>query len=181
MKFSYPPYFAHDNEPAMWQNPYEFRMTIKFLESIETKSVLEIGTGYGLFAKFLREIDIKVKSIDSKPAGLPLNEDNIYIGDSTLNLASIWALNQSPGLYDVVYIDGGHDYRTCYHDYITYSKLARKAVMIHDIGGNQSGKYPVNVGPALVWKRIRWEERTMEIHDKSPFNCGVGICIIGGI
>ena len=181
MKFSYPPHFAHDNEPAMWQNPYEFRMTIKFLEIIGAKSVLEIGTGYGLFAQFLREIDIKVKSIDIDPGGLPMNKENIFIGDSTSKEAWEWALNQSKSLYDVVYIDGDHGYVNCCHDFDTYSRLAKKAVMVHDIAGNLSGKYPVALGPYLLWKKIKAENRTLEIHDRSPFNCGVGIYIKGGI
>ena len=183
MKFSYPPHFEHDNEPAMWQNPYEFRMTIKFLESIDAKSLLEIGTGYGEMARFLRDIkDMHIRSIDKNPMYAHYDSKELFVADSTSERAYNWALsNAPPGLYDVVYIDGGHDFDTCFHDYNTYTCLARRAVIIHDIDANQAGKYPVEWGPYLVWKKARLDYRTIEIHAKHPENCGVGICIIGGI
>jgi len=183
MKFSFPPHFHYDQEPAMWQNPYEFRMTVKFLESINAKSMLEIGTGYGEMAKYLRNIkNMNVKSIDKAPMGDIHAPKDLFIGDSTTPRAFEWAFeNASYGGYDVVYIDGGHDYKTCYHDYSTYSKLTKKVMIIHDIDGNQIGKYPVEGGPWAVWNQARFEYRTLEIHAKSPGNCGIGICIIGGV
>ena len=183
MKFSYPPHFEHDNEPAMWQNPYEFRMTIKFLESIDAKSLLEIGTGYGEMARFLREIKgMNVKSIDIKPMYANYDPKELFVGDSTSEEARQWALTQAPpGLYDVLYIDGGHDFNTCREDYYNYSMLVKKAIIFHDIDNNQAGKYPVDYGPYNMWQICRHLHRTLEIHARRPENCGIGICIIGGV
>ena len=178
MKFSYPPYFHHDSEPAIWQNPWEFRKTIQIIKGLKAKSVLEIGTGHGMFAEYLRRVqNIMVWSIDSNPMILSYDPDQLYnISSMTLG-ARNWATYHGP--YDVVFIDGGHDYDTCHHDWRTYKKLATKAVMIHDIGANQAGKYPVEYGPGELWyKTIKPTCRTLEIHDRSPFNCGVGIVLL---
>ena len=185
MKFSYPPQFLHDASPAMWQNPFEFRATVNFLASINAKSMLEIGTGYGEMARFLRVIKgMFIVSIDKAPLKEGLS--NVFIGDSTSPEALGWASGLAKATcigekYDVVYIDGGHDYKTCLHDFKTYSELAKKAVIIHDIDGNQAGKYPVELGPNKVWETHKGIYRTLEIHAKHPENCGIGICIIGGV
>jgi len=187
MKFSYPPHFHHDNEPALWQNPYEFRKTIQIIKGLKTKSVLEIGSGWGLFAKYLREVQcLIVKSIDKNPfdklAHLDcINNNHLLVADSKTDKAFEWAFENAiqSGGYDVVYIDGAHDYKTCLHDFKTYLKLARKAVMIHDVAANQEGDYPVNYGPNEVWKKeIKPKYKTIEIHDQEPYNCGVGIVLL---
>lgn len=179
MKFSYPPNFAFDNEPAIWQNPFEFYQTVNYLNAIGAKTMLEIGTGYGLMAQYLREFSgIKVWSIDISPKGVIESKDFRFLctKDSKFSDAYIWAKEQR---YSVVYIDGAHDWDTTLSDYHWYSKLANKAIILHDIDGNQLGKYPVSLGPHELWnEQIKPHCSTIEIRDKEPYNCGVGIILL---
>jgi hypothetical protein len=182
MKFSYPPKFEHDNEPALWQNPFEFYKTVELIEKMGVKTVLEIGTGWGLFAEYLWFKGISVWSIDINPM-TPLDgpaSSLLFVGDSKSEEAFHWAFNKMPpGRYGAVYIDGAHDYETCLIDFTKYKQLASKMVMIHDIDGNQVGKYPVDIGPNELWMHdIHRNYNTMEIRAKQNENCGVGIVFI---
>jgi len=182
MRFSYPPNFEYDNEPAIWQNPFEFRRTIQILKSLQTTSLLEIGTGYGLFAKHLMDIcHIFVASIDKSP--LDGSYPNMLIRDSQTDESFNWAKKVAEtstysGKFDVVYIDGAHDYESVLSDLKMYTPLAKKAVMFHDVDGNQSGKYPVKLGPYVVWKGLEVTANTMRISARRPENCGVGIILL---
>jgi cephalosporin hydroxylase len=184
MKFSYPPKFEHDNEPALWQNPWEFRRTMGVIKSLKTESLLEIGTGWGLFAQYLRRVlGVLVKSIDKEPFNKSIyliQNNHLLVADSQTSEAFEWAFEYSPkGGYDVVYIDGAHTYKSCLDDFNSYSKLAKKAVMIHDIDANQEGDYPVDYGPSKVWDEvIKPKHRTIELHAPEPENCGVGIVLL---
>jgi len=175
-KFSYPPNFDHDDEIACWQNPFEFYETVRFLKAMEAHTLLEIGTGWGEFARFLRtELDILVWSIDSNPMKKePI--PNLFVADSQSDIGYQWAQNKGP--FDVVFIDGDHRYDFASNDYIFYSKLARQAVIIHDIDGNQAGKYPVHIGTKWVWDKLKDIQNTIEIRAARPYNCGVGIIIL---
>jgi len=179
MKFSYPPKFEYDNEPAIWQNPWEFRQTIKVFKTLHATSLLEIGTGYGLFAEYCRDIrGMYVRSIDLEPKFRGVFGHTL-VEDSSDPFALEWALKNSPDGYDVVFIDGAHDYPMCKLDYHIAKEVAKKAIMIHDIDANREGKYPVEFGPNKLWMiDLVGHFNILEIHAKEPENCGVGIILL---
>ena len=169
MKFSYPPKFDHEDEPCLWQNPDELNSLHTHL-LIHEGTLLEIGTGYGLFAEFCREEGLDVWSIDNNPKCE--EHDNLVVVDSHSEEAYLWAMSHGP--YDIVFIDGSHVYTKVAKDFEVYAPMA-KYVVLHDIDGNQAGKYPVELGPMRFWNQIKHKYHTVEISAKKPFNYGIGI------
>ena len=169
MKFSYPPKFEFDDEPCIWQNPDELNSLHTHL-LIHEKSLLEIGTGDGLLAEYFREEGLNVWSIDDNP--ICDGHDNLLVEDSHSKEALEWALLHGP--YDIVFIDGGHRYRDVASDFLDYARMGKYCVL-HDIDGNQAGKYPVELGPMRFWNQIKHTHHTVEISAKKPENCGIGI------
>ena len=169
MKFSYPPKFEFDDEPCIWQNPDELNSLHTHL-LIHEKSLLEIGTGYGLLAEYFREEGLNVWSIDNNP--ICDGHDDLLVADSHSKKALIWAERNGP--YDIVFIDGSHIYKDIAKDFGLYSQMAHY-VVIHDIDGNQAGKYPVQLGPMRFWNQIKHIYHTVEISAKKPYNYGIGI------
>jgi len=169
MKFSYPPKFDYENEPCMWQNPDELNSLHTHL-LIHERTMLEIGTGYGLFAEYCREEGITVWSIDNNPKCEEHN--NMIVANSHSEDAYLWACLHGP--YDIVFIDGSHRYINVTYDFQVYSNMGKYCVL-HDIDGNQAGKYPVELGPMRFWNQIKHKYHTVEISAKKPENCGIGI------
>ena len=180
MKFSYPPHFHHDNEPALWQNEWEFNQMVELMKNMDVKTVLEIGTGYGQFAECLRLFEkMKVWSIDKAPMSDKINPKYLFVGASTHWKAKDWAIEHRPKQgYDAVFIDGGHDYLTATADFINYGMMAKKMIIVHDIAGNQSGKYPVDTGSKEMWENFRNAFYTYEFYAPREECCGVGIMFV---
>lgn len=127
--------FAHQNqEELMW-----------FLEKVKgAKSILEIGSAHGHTLRMMATASDKgavIRSIDMglDPNGLGENilellrggwDANVFFGDSTSQEAIEFAKQDAP--YDVVFIDGGHDFPVCRLDWENYGPLG-KIVGFHDI------------------------------------------------
>ena len=126
------------------QNEDEFRYVHDLIKEAGVYSYLEVGTAdgnslimFGSLSKFIKTIDLEEAHTKQARinANTILNKNEIVIfnigGDSTIiekEEEKKYYLK-----YDVVYIDGGHDYTTVISDSIRYAPLANKLVLWHDI------------------------------------------------
>jgi len=80
------------------------------------------------------------------------------------------------GNYDIIFIDGGHEYKTVKSDFINYSKLLNKngLIILHDIKSN------VVKGVPKFWRELKKSHKSKfkfkEIFNGgNKMNCGLGI------
>jgi len=159
--------FAHQNrEELFW-----------FLNKIkDAESILEIGSAHGhtltMMATFAKP-GAKIRSIDAglDPDGLGASimgmlkngyNANMFFGDSTSKEAVEWAKKDGP--YDVVFIDGGHDFPVCRLDWENYGPLG-KVVGFHDI-------YHPHHDVKNLWREIKATHKTEEI---ALSHMGIGV------
>jgi hypothetical protein len=176
IRYSYPPDFAYEDKPSLWQNPRELNFLLRWFSSNEVQTILEIGIGYGHFGKILNSHYYTVVGIDRiKPKTVGLNKayKHIIIGNSTLQETIEKAREYAP--YDVVFIDGNHSESVVALDFDNYSGMAKKAVIFHDIAGNRNGKFKTPLGVKNFWRSIKKVFPTIEMNDEEPYNYGIGI------
>tara|TARA_Y100000590_G_scaffold470645_1_gene667329 strand:+ start:256 stop:933 length:678 start_codon:yes stop_codon:yes gene_type:complete len=133
------------------QNPYEITDLIFFLKKhekrkkIKFKNFLEIGYSAGVNNTFLNKF-FKFKNIVAidivNPAGI--NTSTFFANLRFKNISLICGNStdketikktKSLGPYDLIFIDGGHEYNTVKKDFINYSKVLDKngVIVFHDI------------------------------------------------
>lgn len=150
--------FAHQNQEELFW----------FLNRVKgAKSILEIGSAHGhtlsMMASFADK-GAKLRSIDMglDPEGLGASvmhllrngyDANVHFGDSTSKEAVEWAKANGP--YDVVFIDGGHDFPVCRLDWENYGPLG-KVVGFHDI-------YHPHHDVRKLWEEIKGIHKTEEL------------------
>ena len=135
------PYFGHGLK--IWQYPIQMAPFIKWLQTVNVNSYLEIGVRWGgnfivvseilkrnnpninLFAcDLIKESDILTEYRD--------HSDFIYLNTkSTSNLFRSLVQNYN---MDMVYIDGDHSYEGCLSDYLLFKNNPNtKYIVFHDI------------------------------------------------
>lgn len=126
------------------QRPSELVWIYTKLKSLKPKTLLEIGTGCGATAFAWASLGCEVVTVDRvgnpiqwwefRPEREKSKRISFILGDSnSSDIANqVKSLHES---YDVVLIDGGHDWKTGARDYKNYAPLATKLIGIHDIGG----------------------------------------------
>lgn len=112
------------------QSPYELAIFLKWLQALDVQSCLEIGTGYkGGLSRFLAaDMGWRVRTVDVVDYG------HKFKGVEYVVLGRERYRNQLDS-FDLVFIDGAHDYNSVMHDYSHYKDLAFKAIAFHDIMG----------------------------------------------
>ncbi len=141
------------------QHAEEFAWWLHFVTG--RRSLLEIGSANGNSLREMAKVMLpggRVRSID-RPRGetelvnlLDANEEircthsaEVFLANSKDVMPQHLATWGAP--YDVVFIDGGHDYPTVKSDWENYGMLG-KIVGIHDIGGNEGG-------PEILWRELK--------------------------
>lgn len=174
---------AIDSHHAL-HNRGELAVLLSVLDQAPAHLILEIGTwGGGAVWAFSHVSGVrKIITVDTNPqqwaprelADVPCETRQI-LGDSTApeTIAKVEA--ELSGLRpDVVFIDGGHDYKTARADFENYGKLGRPGglVIMHDTQG-----YPGNdlVQVPQLWAEIRQNYLTTEIVDLPGGPGGTGI------
>lgn len=143
----------------MQQEPRELAQFIAFCIVEGVKTVLEIGTGEsGGLARFLATLGMQVTSIDPR-------QPETYTEDVQYPDGGSWTFIQADsrdvdavGLpedaeFDLVFIDGNHEYDYVKADDENYGKLGR-VVGFHDIAHDGWHK-----GVARYWKEIAYTEK----------------------
>jgi predicted O-methyltransferase YrrM len=132
------------------QNKPELFTLGGIMNSIGCESYLEIGASCGgsalMLAPLVSEKIVLVDLFEDKSAGMLKAAMNMIADLYTAEVIGIKGDSRHPdtveecakrGPYDVVMIDGGHQYETVKSDYEKYGPLAKKLVVFHDI--NQPG------------------------------------------
>ena len=174
------------------QNPYEIAQLVFFLKAyekkfgIKIKNFLEIGFSAGInnsilnkFFLFDKNVAIDIVqpvgiSFSTFYANLRFKNLTLLCGDSKKN--NIINKAKILGKYDLIFIDGGHDYKTVKSDFIEYSKfLSEKGlIVLHDVKSNVVKDVP------RFWNELKNKKHSKfkfkEIFKKgSKMECGLGI------
>lgn len=140
------------------QHKEEFLWLLTLILEKEYKTVLEIGSYKGGTALGFLEIGCEVACVDKDPH--PDLITNLRGHDYYLHkIDSTHVLRLSYGMLDaiaweVLYIDGGHDYETCKADFENYKDMVRNGgiIVIHDINPTD-GKN--TYGSSTFWNEIK--------------------------
>lgn len=127
------------------QTPSELAAFLAAIPPIET--ALEIGTGYrASFSRFMTEIlHWKVTSVDVVDYRHTLNGVDFIVMS-----------NERPvfdRMFDLVFIDGNHEYDSVVADYEHYKPCAGKVIAFHDIAGLRQCE-----GAAKFWRELAYSK-----------------------
>ena len=129
---------SRKNVPAIVQNKDELGHVFELVKKSEAKTYLEIGTAEGnsLYALGGLVESCQIINLPEKHTQQAKNEiinilGNVdcFYGDST----KLFPSEDFKKNFDVVMIDGGHDFATVLNDSIRYGDLAKKYIFWHDI------------------------------------------------
>ena len=175
-----------------YQNEYEFGELLKRVKSLQPlRYVLEIGSLHGETLIHWLEaarggvvvsLDMIVPPIDSRHAQQKLGHEVSWHEWARANSVTFFCLDRDStapetvklvsGLVpqlDFLFIDGGHDFRTCCLDYQNYGPLVRPGGIIafHDLGSEHPDV-------RKVWDNIKEPGKREEICSKTV-KWGIGI------
>jgi len=122
------------DELGLWQRPEQLSLVIKYLiDNCNIRSFLEIGTNKASTFLILREYLLlknqNLKSLTIDPFQLISNEI-IKFFKINYEKNNINAIN---GQYDLVLIDGDHDYSAVKYDFEKSINFSPKYILFHDI------------------------------------------------
>lgn len=117
--------------------------SVAFLEGNPSCKVVSVEMGWHKYSKDCKDY------IDNKYP----NRHDIIIGDSTVVIPQFIELEPEP--YNLIFIDGGHDYMVAKQDVLNCKKLANKdTIIIIDDVVFQVGDADWTVGPTRVWNEM---------------------------
>jgi hypothetical protein len=110
------------------QNPHELATFLVAMQELGVQSVLEIGTGYkGGLSRFLaQDMGWKVTTVDIVDYGHKFEGVEYVISQDG---------DFEDETYDLVFIDGNHNYDSVESDYKWYGPAAKKVIAFHDTQG----------------------------------------------
>jgi len=156
-------------EIGLWQHPEEFADLCLILKNYKINSFLNIGTFNGYSFKFLsnflnRYQETKCITVDS------INHNPIIDKRFTyLNTTSQDFIAQK---FDLVFIDGDHEYSSVRKDYENVGQYA-KICVFHDI----KDEFCINLsngGPPKFWNEIK-DDLCIELNAEKPLPATMGI------
>ena len=153
----------------------------------DKKRILEIGFNYGHSAEnFLINSEATLISLDIGIHEYCLYSEqflkkkypkrlNIIYGDSKITIKN---LIDQKHKFDLIYIDGGHNYEDAYYD-IENSKILsdeNTIIVLDDVEKKISDQYEFNKGPTQAWEYFLKEQHVVE-KEYIKFEPGRGIVI----
>jgi len=165
------------------QIPEQRSLLTNIINNDNVKTVMEIGFNGGHSAELILETsDVKLTSFDiGYHSYVKIGKeyiDNKYperhtliIGNSIKTVPD-FVKNNSNIKFDVIFIDGGHDYKTSKQDLLNCKELAHKdtIVIMDDTVYTNSLKQGWNAGPTKVWLEGIRTKLIMEIGRKDFVN-----------
>lgn len=168
------------------QNPHELATFLVRMQELGVQSVLEIGTGYkaGLARFLAHDMGWAVTTVDINDYGhsfmgiefvvlLP-HDALVWTGDDNSPFSDM-SIQLKGNRFDLVFIDGAHDYDSVKVDYETYAYCATKAIAFHDIAGLRECE-----GAYKFWLEMSEEfpnadyQFIMNVAEMSPQQAGIG-------
>ena len=103
------------------------------------------------------------------------NRHKLIIGDSTKSVPE-YIKNNNNIKFDIIYIDGGHEYNIAKQDLINCHKLAHKntLVILDDVIRNEDNIKHWNIGPNKAWKESI-DSNIIQEYNQFDYNPGRGI------
>lgn len=147
------------------QNPHELATFLVRMQELGVQSVLEIGTGYkaGLARFLAHEMGWKVTTVDINDYGHSFEGIEFIVSNNPRKL--------SHSYYDLVFIDGDHDYDSVRKDFEAYAPIKAKVMAFHDIMGDRDCE-----GALRFWWELRVSglDDLYAISDNPPQRAGIG-------
>lgn len=156
------------------QNPHELATFLVRMQELGVASVLEIGTGYrGGLSRFLaHDLHWDVTTVDIKNYGHAFEGVHFIILGSERNPNPIRAYWRAEG-YDLVFIDGDHNYSNVKDDYVHYHEAANKVVAFHDIAGLRDCEGVEKFWIEIATLDYKLKPKHFSVYDFSP-RAGIG-------
>jgi predicted O-methyltransferase YrrM len=138
----------------------------ELIRKYNIKSVLEIGFNAGhssvvfiennintILSFDLGDHDIVAKSKEYIDKKYPNISHTLIIGNSAITVPRL----NCPTKFDLIFIDGGHNYDIVEADIINCKKFAHKntLVILDDTMYTEGWKHPYNIGPSKVWEESK--------------------------
>lgn len=131
------------------QNPHELATFLVRMQELRIESVLEIGTGYmGGLSRFLaQDMGWTVFSVDVN------NYHHVYEGVHYITIQKGARIPIMGARFDLLFIDGAHDYDSVKWDYENWGYYARQVIAFHDALGLRGCE-----GVNQLWEEIALED-----------------------
>jgi predicted O-methyltransferase YrrM len=164
---------------------------IRICKQVNPKNILEIGFNGGHSSEiFLQNSNAYVCSFDIgdhfheylKYGKQFINtrypdRHTLVFGDSTKTVPN-YSKNHPDIKYDIIFIDGGHDYPIAYADMLNCKNLAHKdtILIVDDIVRTSSLEAGHTIGPTKAWSQFKNANiiKELELHE---WNKGRGMCV----
>ena len=103
------------------------------------------------------------------------NRHTLIIGDSTITVPK-YIKNNKNKKFDIIFIDGGHDYKIANTDLLNCMKLAHKdtIVALDDTMFTKKWEQHYTIGPTKAWTEHLQENKIIELNRKDYTN-GLGM------
>ena len=165
--------------PSIAQNENEFEHFLDDIEKLNIESILEIGVWHGgTLARFGHRFPYcTIVGIDPTPQierwSVEWGNVNFIYGKSQDESIRGQAITANAGRkFDVIFIDGDHEYEPCVKDWLWAASNAKKVIAFHDIRDSKNDMIQVHI----LWDEIHaspmW--KTKEI-SYDGMNYGIGI------
>lgn len=140
---------------AIEQSPHELATFLVRMQELGVNSCLEIGTGYkGGLSRFLAaEMGWQVTTVDVQDYGHAF-EGVEYVVLTFETMTEQWIDN-----FDLIFIDGDHDYKSVKFDFSEYLPYAGKVIAFHDILGLRGCE-----GVSEFWYELKRGYKDTEMH-----------------
>lgn len=157
------------------QSSFELATFLVRMQEIGVQSVLEIGTGYkgGLSRFMAHDMGWDVTTVDVEDYGHKFEGINYIITTKDVTADEIQESSQLE--FDLVFIDGAHDYMSVNDNYFSWAEFATKAIAFHDIVGLRNCEGAAKFWRDLVENGYAEDFAVREIVDESPRKSGIGL------
>jgi predicted O-methyltransferase YrrM len=106
------------------------------------------------------------------------NRHTLVLGDSTKMIPNFIKNNNNAKIFDLIFIDGGHDYDIAMADIVNSKQLANEntILIVDDIIKTKYLEAEHTIGPTAVWEKLVNENFIIET-SYSEYSAGHGQCV----